>query len=256
MMIRARKLHYQVAGRRLVSGADLDLDAGEVLAVLGPNGAGKSTLLKLLCGELKPDSGDIFFEERKIGHWPARELARRRAVMPQQSLVPFDFTALEIVLLGRSPHGDEGSSRELALEAMEWADCTHLASRIVSTLSGGELQRVHLARVLAQAGLGRAAPACLLLDEPVSSLDPFHQHAVLRVARKMAAQGAAVLAILHDLNLAAQYSDRMVLLKEGAIAASGAPFEVLTPPLIREVFSMRAHVLENPVSGAPAVFLE
>lgn len=256
-MLQAENLSYQVGRATLVSGVNLSVEKGEVVAVLGPNGAGKSTLLKLLCGQLRPTEGRVLFAGRELGGWPLRELACRRAVLPQQSSVPFDFTALEIVLLGRSPYGDAASRIPLARQAMEWTECAHLAERTVSTLSGGELQRVNLARVLVQIGLEPGdGERCLMLDEPISNLDPSHQHAALRIARRMAGDGTAVLVVLHDLNLAAQYADRIVLMKDSRIAAEGSPREILQPALIGEVFSVRAMLAENPISGTPAIFVD
>ena len=256
-MLKAKGLAYRAGGNFLVSGIDLSIEAGEVVAVLGPNGAGESTLLKLLCGQFRPTTGMVSFGGKSLGKWPARELARCRSVLLQQSMAPFEFSALEIVLLGRLPHGDAARCTHMALEAMKWTECQHLARRTVNTLSGGELQRVHLARVLVQIGLRATGTIrCLMLDEPVSSLDPAHQHAALCTARQIASQGAAVLIILHDLNLAGQYADRVVLLKAGRIAAAGTPAEVLRADLIGDVFGVRARVVENPVCGAPAVFLE
>jgi iron complex transport system ATP-binding protein len=213
--------------------------------------------LKLLCGQLRPTTGSVSFDGKPIREWAVRHLARHRSVLPQQSMAPFEFSALEIVLLGRSPHGDAARCIEMALDAMRWTECDHLALRTVNTLSGGELQRVHLARVLVQVGLkDNGSSRCVMLDEPISNLDPAHQHVALRISRRIAVEGAAVLIVLHDLNLAAQYSDRLVLMKSGRIAASGTPAEVMREDLIGEVFGVRAHVAVNPVCGAPAVFVE
>jgi len=241
----------------LISGINIDLRPGEVTTILGPNGAGKSTLLKLLCGQLKPTSGSITFAGRPLAQWSLKELATRRAVLPQHSSVPFDFTALEIVLLGRSPHGDASRHRSLALEAMDWTECAHLSDRIARTLSGGELQRVHLARILVQLNLGAVtAPTIFFLDEPVSSQDPAHQHGALVVARQMAKKGMAVFLILHDLNLAAQYSDCIHILKQGRLVHSGKPECVLRPEVISDAFDVRATIGVNPISDGPAVFVE
>lgn len=257
MILRAAKVTYHAGPRCLVSGIDFTLGPGEMVALLGPNGAGKSTVLKLLCGELRPSSGTVVFGGKPLGQWAPRELARRRAVLPQQAMVPFEFSAMEIVMLGRSPHGDAGKCVGMVLEAMEWTECRHLAQQSVGTLSGGELQRVHLARVLVQIGLRASGSVrCLMLDEPISNLDLSHQHGALRIAREIASQGAALLVVLHDLNLAAQYADRIVLLKQGRIVAAGTPSEVLCTELIGEVFGVRARVIKNPVCGSPAVFLE
>ncbi len=254
-MIRAENLTFSVPGRVLVNGINLSVKNGEVVALLGPNGAGKSTLLKLLCGQTKMTSGRVLFEDRDLADWPPAEIARRRAVLPQSSSVPFDFLAMEIVLLGRSPYGDAATSEALAREAMEKTECFHLAERIVTTLSGGEMQRVQLARVLVQIGLrGNGAPRSLMLDEPISNLDPSHQHAALAIARDLARDGAAVLVVLHDINLAAQYADRLVMMKNGSLVVEGSAEEVVTEKTMQDVFGINAHIIRNPTCDAPAVF--
>lgn len=256
-MIRAEKVSYQVPRRWLLKDVDFSVAAGEMVVLLGPNGAGKSTLLKALCGQNKITSGRVIFDGKPLAEWLPRDLARRRAVLPQQSVVPFDFSGLEIVLLGRSPHGDAHNCQAMAFEAMRKASCDHLADRIVTTLSGGELQRIHFARVLMQIGLQQTPEfRCLMLDEPISNLDPAHQHEALRVSRELAHKGVAVLVVLHDLNLAAQYADRLVVMKDGVIRASGTAREVLQPALLQEIFSVRTRITENPTCAAPAVFVE
>lgn len=254
-MLEARNLSFAVGSKTLVNSVNLVVNPGEMVALLGPNGAGKSTLLKMLCGQSRPSSGSVLFEDRELGQWAPRELARRRAVLPQSSAVPFEFTALEIVLLGRSPHGDAAAQESVARAAMEKTESLHLADRTVTTLSGGEMQRVQLARVLVQIGLDGGRPRCLMLDEPISNLDPAHQHSALQIARDLATDGTAVLVVLHDLNLAAQYATRLVLMKTGAIVADGLPGEVLTESQIGEVFGVKATVIRNPLCDAPAVFV-
>lgn len=257
VMIRAENVSFHVEGRPLVERVSLDFGEGRLTAILGPNGAGKSTLLKLLCGQIKPAEGEVFFDGKPLGRWAPSELARRRAVLPQQTGIPFAFTAQEIVLLGRSPHGDASRCREMALEAMRVTESGHLAERIVGTLSGGELQRVHLARVLVQIGFPRVeANACLMLDEPISNLDPAHQHGTLEIARNLARAGVTVLLVIHDLNLAAQYADDLVLMKGGGVVFNGMPREALSVETIEKVFSVKARIVENPVWPAPAVFVE
>lgn len=253
-MIRAENLTFSVPGRVLVNGINLTVKNGEVVALLGPNGAGKSTLLKLLCGQNKMSSGRVLFEERDLADWSPAEIARRRAVLPQSSTVPFDFLAIEIVLLGRSPYGDAASSEALAREAMEKTESLHLAGRVVTTLSGGEMQRVQLARVLVQIGMNTGTPRCLMLDEPISNLDPSHQHAALAIARNLARDGAAVLVVLHDINLAAQYADRLVMMKNGNLIVEGTAEEVVTEQTMQDVFGVGSQIIRNPTCDAPAVF--
>ncbi len=255
-MLTARGLAFAVSGRLLVAGVDLTVARGEVVALLGPNGAGKSTLLKLLSGQLHPSEGEVAFAGRSLAAWTPRELAQRRAVLPQSSAVPFEFQALEIVLLGRSPYGDGARCGEMAREAMRRTESLHLAERAVTTLSGGEMQRVQLARVLVQIGLRPDEnPRCLLLDEPISNLDPSHQHSALQIAADLAREGAAVLIVLHDLNLAAQYADRLVVMQSGRIVADGLADAVLTETMMQGVFGVRSRIVRNPVCEAPAVFV-
>lgn len=256
-MIRAEKVSFQVSGKTLVADVDLTVNSGEVVALLGPNGAGKSSLLKLMSGQWSPSHGRVLFEDRPLGDWQPMEIARKRAVLPQSSTVPFSFLAMEIVLLGRSPHGDASRADSQAREAMKRTECLHLADRTVTTLSGGEMQRVQLARVLVQIGIQTGGKSrCLLLDEPISNLDPSHQHGALIIARDLAKDGAAVLVVLHDLNLAAQYADRLVLMKEGKIVTSGIADDVLREETIASVFGVRARIVRNPVCDAPAVFMD
>jgi iron complex transport system ATP-binding protein len=243
-------------GARLLHGASLAVRAGEVLAVLGPNGAGKSTLLKCLGGELSPSRGSVHLNGQPLNDWSPGESALRRAVLPQHSPLSFPFTALEVTLMGRIPHGGPGPGDVgIAAEAMSAAAVEHLADRSYTTLSGGERQRVHLARVLAQIWepLPAHEPRYLLLDEPTASLDPAHQHATLTLARQWARRDVGVVVVLHDLNLAAQYSDRVAVLKAGQILATGTPADVLQPSLIAEAFGLAVHVLAHPDLGCPLI---
>jgi len=256
-MIRADEITFRAGGKVLVDSVSLEMKEGEVLAILGPNGAGKSTLFKMLCGQNWPDSGGVFYGDRPLPRMEARRLARCRAVLPQTGQIPFDFTAWEVAMLGRSPHSDGSESRkdaEIVRKAMELTETGWLADRIVGTLSGGELQRVHLARVLAQIWepVGEDGRT-LFLDEPTASLDPAHQHSSLQLARKWAAQGVAVAVILHDLNLASLYADRLLLMKGGKSPACGTPREVLRADTVWEVFDLRVKVLSHPERDCPMV---
>lgn len=227
----------------------LSLAPGEVLAVVGPNGAGKSSVLKLLAGELSCDKGRVLIDSTDIKTLPAKSLALQRAVLPQESSLTFNFKVYEVVAMGRSPHlgcGD-AEDRRVVSWALERTDTVYLAERDYTTLSGGERQRVHLARVLAQTGPDNGTGRYLLLDEPTSALDLAHQHAVLEIARDLASQlGLGVLAVLHDLNLAATYADRVAMIKDAKLAGVGKPCDVLTPSAINSVFDMRVRVLPHP----------
>ncbi len=258
-MIELHDVSYRVGGRSLVSDMQLHVRAGEVVAVVGANGAGKTTLLRLLSGELRPSSGTITLDGRALAAYAPDALARRRAVLAQQSSLAFGFSSLEVVLLGRTPHHTSlAENIEIALDAMAMAGVQHLAHQPYPTLSGGEQQRVHLARALAQignraSGDGAATPGYLLLDEPTASLDLVHQHGVLGRARELAGAGVGVLAVLHDLNLAAQYADRIVALRQGELVAEGTPRALLSPDLIRATFGVAALVTDHPCLACPLV---
>lgn len=238
----------------ILSEINVSFQSGQITAILGPNGAGKSTLLKVLCGDRRPSAGQVHFDGVPISRWNPRCLARRRAVLPQTVSVPFEFTALEIVLLGRSPHGDRGKWEAGGLECMMKTDTVHLADRPITTLSGGETQRVNLARVLLQLAGKVPAETALLLDEPTASLDPLHQHTTLKLAREAARTGACVIVVLHDVNLASQYADRLILMKCGRIVADGTPADVIHPQLMRDVFGVAGVCLQHPISNTPAIF--
>jgi iron complex transport system ATP-binding protein len=255
-MLEAEDLAFAVGRKTLLSGVSLALRPGELLAVIGPNGAGKSTLLRLLAGETRPSHGHVRLDNRALGAWNRRALARRRAVLPQSSSLSFPFTVGEVVLLGRAPHTggiERAIDRTIAQHALEAVGIGALAGRAYPSLSGGERQRVHLARVLAQLmhEPGRYTPGFLLLDEPVTSLDPRHQHAALALARDFVGQGGGALAILHDVNLAARYADRVIVLANGRMVAAGTPAEALSPAVLSPVFEMPFRQVADPAGGPP-----
>ena len=246
----------RVGQATLLSDVSLDVRPGEVLAVVGPNGAGKTTALRVIAGETPPTTGGATLGGRPLAEIEPRTLALRRAVMPQASTLPFDFSVLEVVLLGRTPHrAGQAADLDAAFRAMRAGGVEALAARRYQTLSGGEQQRVHLARALAQ--LDAEAPPgetrYLLLDEPTSALDIAHQHAVLRTARDRAAEGVGVLAVLHDLNHAAQYADRVAVLAAGRLVACGPPREVLTADVVARAFGVTVVVTDHPCAACPLV---
>ena len=257
-MLAASKLRFRHGSTVILSDVSLAVNPGEILAVIGPNGAGKSTLLHLLSGAARPEAGDISLDGRSLRDWAPATLARRRAVLPQTPLLSFPFRVLDVVLLGRSPHAGRLTRREdleIAAATLREADVVHLAERVYPTLSGGERQRVQLARVLAQVWPAEhrersAEESCyLLLDEPTNSLDIAHQHAALATARRLAKNGHGVLAVLHDPNLAAQYADRICILRGGTILAEGPPDAVITESTLEAAFGLRVMVMRHPESG-------
>ena len=252
-MLRADNLSVRRGPSTVLADIDLQLQPGQVLGVLGPNGAGKSTLLGALSGELEASAGSVTLDGRALGAWSGQERARRLAVLPQSSTLNFAFPVLDVVGMGRLPHASgrvrDGEIVEAALRA---ADAEHLRGRSYLALSGGERQRVHLARVLAQLWPGGEGQI-LLLDEPTSMLDPLHQHTCLQAVRRLAESGAAVLVILHDLNLAARYCDRLLLLEQGRAHALGTPVEVLRAEPLQAVFGLEVLVQTHPERGHPLI---
>jgi iron complex transport system ATP-binding protein len=252
-MLRAENLAVQRGPCTVLADINLQLRPGEVLGVLGPNGAGKSTLLGALCGELQPSQGEVWLDQRRLQDWPGSERAQRLAVLPQTSTLNFAFRVEEVVGMGSLPHASGRlKDEQIIKQALEAADALHLAGRSYLALSGGERQRVHLARVLAQLWPGGEGQM-LLLDEPTSMLDPLHQHTTLQATRAFVEQGAAVLVILHDLNLAARYCDRLLLLNGGRPQAFGSPEEVLRAEPLLAVFGLEVLVQRHPERGHPLI---
>lgn len=250
-MLRAEGLTIKRGGAVVLKDVSLSLQPGEILGVLGPNGAGKSTLLGALCGELK--TGQVWLEEKPLERWDAVQRAQRVAVLPQSSTLSFAFKVQDVVAMGRLPHGTgQQHDAEIIRAALDAADATHLLDRSYLALSGGERQRVHLARVLAQVWPGECGQS-LLLDEPTSMLDPLHQHTTLQALRQFANRGGAVLVILHDLNLAARYCDRLLLLDSGLPVALGSPQTVLVPDTLEAVFGLEVLVQTHPERGHPLI---
>ncbi len=296
MTLEAQNVSFDVRGRSLLRDVSLSIHPGEVLAVMGPNGAGKSTLLKVLAGELAPSCGQVVQNGRNIGDIAAMELAQERAVMPQAASMVFPFCVREVVMLGRAPFrkiSPRWLDLKLVDQAMAQADIAHLADQPYPALSGGEKQRVHLARALVQlwavpdieepreqsferawmpyryrnkqvkhnkaASIAQALPAfsegpCrfLLLDEPTAGLDIAHQHALLQTARQEARQGkAGVLMILHDFNQITRYADQVVLLRQGAVFASGSVDDVMQPALLSDLFESPVRAVPDPTGASP-----
>ena len=256
MTYAARELRYAAGSRVLVDGVSLSLEPGQVHALLGPNGAGKTTLLRLLAGELTPQAGSIRLSAHALAELGARELARRRAVLPQAHGLSFGFTGAQVVALGRLPCARHSAEREAGIvrEALELAGVGALAERSYPTLSGGERARVQFARVVAQVWepLADDAPRFLLLDEPTASLDLAHQHDCLRAVAELARRGLGVLVILHDPNLALRYASHVTLLRDGRTLASGAPQDVITAEALEQLYGVPVRLVRAN-GGLPVV---
>ena len=256
LLLRCRQLSLTRSGSLILDSLDLDLHAGSLTALLGPNGAGKSSLLKCITGELDHE-GETSLFGRKRQEWVGNMLAHQVGVLPQSSSLSFPFLCEEVVAMGRLPHSEPASRRdEIVRAAMTHAGVDHLAGRLYPGLSGGERQRVQFARVLAQiwqAPDADAPPRLLLLDEPTSALDLKYQHQLLTLARALTSRNTAVLVVLHDLNLAARYADRLLMLERGRLMADGPPAEVLTPDLIDRLYDYPAQVILHPETGLPMV---
>ncbi|TQV84302.1 heme ABC transporter ATP-binding protein [Exilibacterium tricleocarpae] len=239
----------------LLSGVSLSLAAGQVLAVIGANGAGKTSLLRTLTGELAATSGTLSVCGAAPTPRPTPRRARHLAVLPQLSLLNFPYTAEEVVNLGRTPHNSGiRVDRDIVAAALAAMDIEHLRGRLYPQLSGGEKQRVQLARVMAQVWRGAdAEPRLLLLDEPTTALDLGHQHQLMAAIRRFAAQGVAVVMVVHDLNLAARYADRLLALHQGRALAAGTVPEVLTAAVIRQLFNVDVRVVKHPDTGKPEI---
>lgn len=246
-MLIADNLTYEIAKRALVKDISFSIRPGELMAILGANGAGKSTLLRLLSGEKKATTGNLKLQGKDIADYTLAELALKRSVLNQQNIVSMAFTVLEIVTMGRYPHyknNPRQNDTEIVDQVMELVGITAFAERSYLTLSGGEQQRTQLARVLAQ--IWDVPNAVLLMDEPVASLDLQYQQQTLAIAKKLSKRGFMVITVLHDINLAAQYADRILMLKKGRKWYDGTAAEVLTPKSIYEVFEINSDVYTNP----------
>ncbi|HEX9937977.1 MAG TPA: ABC transporter ATP-binding protein [Longimicrobium sp.] len=253
---RGVRFGYPDASRPALDGVSLDVRAGACTAVLGPNGSGKSTLMRILLGTLEPQAGSVAFDDRPLAEWTREQIARQVGVVPQGEEAVFPMTVRELVAMGRYPHlgpwRREGEADRRAVErAMRRCDVLAFAARPIGTLSGGERQRARVARALAQ------EPAALALDEPTAALDVSHEMAIFELLRDLGRAGTTVLLVTHNLNLAARYADRLVLLDRGRIAAQGTPAQVLTRETVERVYGwpvrIHPHPGPGPDTGAPQV---
>lgn len=243
-------INFSYDANPVLKSVSLSISAGTVTGIIGPNGAGKSTLMRIMAGLLKPNSGSVILGDKPIDNISPTERARQIAMVPQESNFPFSFTALEIVLMGRAPYlpkfGFESRHDiDIATHAMKDMDCSSLASRDINELSGGERRRVVIARALAQ------EPAILLLDEPTSFLDLRHSSELAILLKKQVkSSGLSVVAVMHDLNLAASFCDNIIILKDGLIAAQGPPSKVISADVIRSAFGVNVRTGIDAASGS------
>lgn len=254
-LLTVKNVHFSYDSRPVLKGASFELESGAMVGLIGPNGSGKSTVIKLLSKVLRPTEGSVLFRGQDIDRMSPAELARHAAVVPQHPTVAFSFTGLETVIAGRYPHiGRFGFETERDLEiarhAMALTDTIHLCDRRIEEMSGGEKQRVFLARAIAQ------EPELLLLDEPTTHLDINHQIEIMDMIRKLHSdKNLTVLSVTHDLNLAAEYFETLLLLSEGTLVMHGAPSQAITEEVIRKVYGANVVVGKNPKTGAPHLAL-
>lgn len=261
MCINVESLSISIDKKRLLNRIDLVIEPNELTVIIGPNGAGKSTLLKACAGDMTPTSGDIYINQESIVSFSSVKLAKTRAVMTQSYEMGFGFTALEIVSMGCFSYENKISQqqkREIIRDVMNFMEIAHLAERNFMTLSGGEQQRTQLARVLAQLWLPyeQEEPRYLFLDEPTSSLDVFHQYHVLSLAKELTQRNIGVLAVVHDLSLAASFADQLALINHGEIVTKGKPESVLQRSHLADVYGIKAEYYHHSVTAKPSVLMD
>ncbi|MFD1747397.1 ABC transporter ATP-binding protein [Rhizobium helianthi] len=248
-------ISFTVTGRTILQPLDLDLPAGKTIGLIGHNGSGKSTLVRLLVRQIRPSTGHILFDGRRLETWSNREFARHLAYLPQQTPVPAGTSVRELVKFGRYPwHGPLGAfgrrDEEKVWEALDLTQTTTLAERSVETLSGGEQQRAWIAALVAQ------DTTCLLLDEPISALDIAQQIAVLDLVQTLTrVRGLSIVMVLHDINMASRYCDEIIALREGSLIARGSPREVMTPDNLKRIYGVDFTIHQPTYGGRPSALI-
>ncbi|HWK58441.1 MAG TPA: heme ABC transporter ATP-binding protein [Parapedobacter sp.] len=253
-MIAVKNIHYSAGQVKLLDDISFDVQPGELLAIIGANGAGKSTLLKLLCKEIRASAGTIYIREQPIDRYKIDHLAKFRAVLAQSNTLSISFKVHELVMMGRYPHFENNPTAidlEIVRTVMEETGITSFADRDYNTLSGGEQQRVQLARVIAQ--IYDQPKGLLFLDEPTNGLDLLYQQQILVLARNLADRGYCVVSILHDINFASRYADNVLMLKKGKRIAFGRPKDVVTCENIHQAFNIRVRLLNDDEFKCPLV---
>lgn len=258
-MIEARNISVETnSGKKILNNFSLTISPKILTSIIGKNGAGKSTALKAICGEIDKVSGSIFFENSNVDDLKLNYIAKKRAVVSQKTSLNFSFTVKEVVELGRAPFTGFFSTAEqnfIVEDCLNKVGLLSLKNRSYTTLSGGEQQRVHIARAIAQIwnSIEKNEPCYLFLDEPLASLDVAHQHEIMSLLRQLSAKGVGIFIVIHDLNLAAQYSDSVVILKKGHKLIEGSPTDVFTEEIIFNAFDHPVNIIPHPKSKCPLI---
>jgi iron complex transport system ATP-binding protein len=256
-MLKTENIYYSIGKKLILNGINAEFSPGQFNMILGPNGSGKSSFLKIFSGEINDYDGAVLYNGDNISKIKKEELAKHRAVMSQQPELSFPLTVDEVVMMGRYPHfifNPGKKDEDICNEVMERMNLTSFKERNYLTLSGGEKQRVQYARVLAQIWeKPKKHTRYLFLDEPLTSLDINYQQEFLQIALEFTKDDTVLIAIMHDINLAIQYADNLVFLKEGGLVAFGKPKEIINESLIKKVFNVQSTIVENPVTGNPLV---
>ncbi len=256
-MLKTTGIYYSIGKKLILSDINVEFHPGEFNMILGPNGSGKSSFLKIFSGEVNHFEGTVMYEDKKIGDIKKEELAKKRAVMSQQPELNFPLMVDEVVMMGRYPHFTFNPNKKditICDEVIEKMNLQAFRERNYLTLSGGEKQRVQYARVLAQIW-EKPTNGCryLFLDEPLTSLDINYQQEFLQIAREFTRNDTVLIAVMHDINLAIQFADKLFFLKEGELVAQGKPIDILSEALIEKVFDVQTAVINNPVNNTPLV---
>lgn len=254
-MIKANQINYLHKNFHILEGVDVSLDYGEFLAIVGPNGAGKSSLLSVLANEIKQGKQEILFKDKSIADWEVRELSKHKSKFSQHNSNEIPLDVKDVVMMGRYPYFDS-QPRQEDFEAMNKmmyeTDVYHLKDREYNTLSGGEKQRVHLSRVMAQLE-NEIAHKVVFLDEPLNNLDIKHQYKALEIIKNFTKKANSAIVVLHDLNLAAQFADKILLMKSGKVSAYGTPQEVFTAETISQAYNFPCTICGHPITNNPMI---
>lgn len=254
-MVKGHKISYSHKNYSILKGVDVEVGYGDMLVIVGPNGAGKSTLLNILANEISQNTEEIYFKQKRFKEWSIPDLSKNKAKFSQQYSNDIPLTVKDVVLMGRYPYFDS-TPKPQDLEAVEAVmnetEISELQNRDYNTLSGGEKQRVHLARIMAQVS-NEIAHKLVLLDEPLNNLDVKHQYKVLEMMSAFAKRGNTVVIVLHDLNLAAKFGTKILLMQKGKVVAQGNPEEVFTSDIISETYGFPCTILPNPANKQPII---